>query len=232
MSGHLKRFYVPRTWKVKKKGIKYITKPSPGSHNRNVLLPLNVILRDMLNYANTNREVKFIIEKKNVLIDNIRRWDHKFPVGLFDILSLKETEEHFRIVLDNKGKVVVIKIGKEESMIKPCKIIGKTMIKGKTQLNLYDGKNIVVEKNGYGVGDTVLVVLDKKNLQIKQHIKLDKSALIYLTGGKHIGQVGKVEDIIGSRIIYKTEKGDVVETLKKYAFPIGKDKPLITLTRK
>jgi len=29
--------------------------------------------------------------------------------------------------------------------------------------------------------------------------------------------------------LYKTESGDVVETLKDYAFPIGKDKPLIKL---
>jgi ribosomal protein S4E len=53
--------------------------------------------------------------------------------------------------------------------------------------------------------------------------------LIYLTGGKHIGQIGKIQDIIGNRILYKTESGDVVETLKDYAFPIGKDKPLIKL---
>ena len=52
-----------------------------------------------------------------------------------------------------------------------------------------------------------------------------------MIGGKHIGQTGKVQDIIGNRILYKTEKGDVIETLKEYAFPIGKDKPLIKLTQ-
>ena len=55
-------------------------------------------------------------------------------------------------------------------------------------------------------------------------------SLVFLTGGKHIGETGKVQDIASSRIIYKTEKGDVVETLKKYAFPVGKDKPLIKIT--
>ena len=54
--------------------------------------------------------------------------------------------------------------------------------------------------------------------------------MIYLTGGRHIGEIGKVQDIIGNRILYNTETGDTVETLKEYAFPIGKDKPLIKLS--
>ena len=45
-----------------------------------------------------------------------------------------------------------------------------------------------------------------------------------------MGQTGKVQDIIGNRVLYKTESGEVVETLKKDVFPIGNDKPLISLT--
>ena len=86
-----------------------------------------------------------------------------------------------------------------------------------------------MQKNGYKVGDSILLTLGKKN-EIKEKISLDKGVLIYLTGGRHIGQVGKVQDIIGNRILYKTGTDDTVETLKEYAFPIGKDKPLITLT--
>lgn len=229
MSKHLKRYFAPKTWKIKRKGIKFVAKPIPGAHKIEVSLPLNVILRDILGYANSNREVKFILEKKNIVIDGIRRKDHKFPVGLLDVLSLKDIDEHFRIILDKKGKIELIKIGKDESALKLCKVTGKCMVKGKVQLNLHDGKNIFVQKNTYKVGDSVLMVLGKKN-EIKEHISIDKNVLIYLTGGKHIGQVGKVQDIIGNRILYKTESGDVVETLKEYAFPIGKDKPLIKLT--
>ena len=208
----------------------YVTKPSPGTHKIALSLPLNVILRDMLNYAATNREVKFIVSNKNITVDGIRKKDCKFPVGLFDVLSLNDTNEHFRVLLDKKGKLDLIKIKKEESAIKLCKITGKKSVKGKLQLNLYDGKNILVEKKDFKVGDTILLVLGKK-FEIKEHVKLDKNSLIYLTGGKHIGQIGKVQDIAGRKIIYKTEDDNVVETLKKYAFPVGKDKPLITLAK-
>jgi len=229
MSKHLKRHFAPKSWKIKRKGKKFATKPNPGTHKIGIALPLNIILRDILGYADNNREVKFILGNRNVLVDGVRRKDCKFPVGLFDTLSLNEIDEHFRIILDKKGKMAIIKIGKEESKLKLCKITGKSIVKGKVQLNLYDGKNLIAQKDDYKVGDSILLVLGK-NSNIKEKISFDKGILIYLTGGKHIGQTGKVQDIIGRRILYKTESGDIVETLKKYAFPIGKDKPLISLT--
>lgn len=226
--GHLKRHFAPKTWKIKRKGIKFITKPSPGTHKISMSLPLNVILRDSLDYVDSNREIKFILEKRNVAVNGIRRKDYRFPVGLFDVLSLKDINEHFRVILDARGNISLIKVNEKEKGLKLCKIIGKNMVKGKVQLNLYDGKNIIVQENSYKVGDSILLVLAKKD-QIKEHISLEKGVLIYLTGGGHIGQTGKIEDIRRDRILYKTETGDVVETLKKYAFPIGKDKPLLTL---
>jgi small subunit ribosomal protein S4e len=229
MSKHLKRYVAPKTWKIKRKGIKFVTKPSPGTHKINMSLPLNIILRDILDYAQSNREVKFILEKKNIAVDGIRKKDHRFPVGLFDVLSLNDINEHFRVILDKRGKIGLIRIDEKEKGLKLCKIVGKNIIKGKTQLNLCGGKNIIVKEDGYKTGDAVLLDLSKKN-DIKQKIGLDKNILIYLTGGKHIGQTGRVQDIIGNRILYKTEVGDVVETLKGDAFPIGKDKPLISLT--
>ncbi|MBI2135070.1 30S ribosomal protein S4e [Candidatus Woesearchaeota archaeon] len=229
MTKHLKRYFSPKSWKIKRKGIVYVTKPSPGPHRIGMALPLNVILRDVLGYAATNREVKFMLGNRDVTVDGIKRRDPKFPVGLFDVLSLNDVGEHFRVILDKKGSLALIRISKEESGLKLCKIIGKRMLKGKAQLNLYDGKNIFVEKDSYKCGDSVLVSLDSGGFGIKDHLKLANGSLIFLTGGKHIGEIGNVQDIAGARIIYKAENGDAVETLKKYAFPVGKDKPLIKL---
>ena len=141
-------------------------------------LPMVVILRDMLGYANSSREVKYILEKKNVTVDGIRRRDYRFPVGLFDVLSLNDINEHFRVILDKKGKIDLIKIGKEESMLKLCRIKGKCVVKGKVQLNLYGGRNIIVKEDEYKTGDAVLLDLSKKN-EIKQKIHLDKNVWVY-----------------------------------------------------
>ncbi|MEK6949866.1 MAG: 30S ribosomal protein S4e [Nanoarchaeota archaeon] len=229
MSKHLKTYFAPKSWKVRRKGMKYIAKPSPGTHKIEHSMPLSVILRDVLKYATTKREARHILNKKNVLVDNIARTDYRFPVGLFDVLSFREIDENFRAVLDKKGRISIVKIGKDESKIKPYKIIGKRKVKGKIQLNLSGGKNILADEDKYKVGDAVLLDLEKNN-KIQEAIQLKKDALIYLTGGKHIGQTGKVQEIIGKRILYKAEDGEDVETLKEYAFPVGKDKPLINVS--
>ena len=227
MSEHLKSYFAPKSWKVKKKYVKFISKPNPGPHKIDMSLPLNVIIRDILGYAKSLREVKFILKNKNVAVDGIRRRDPRFPVGLFDVLSFNETDEHFRVVISTGGKIDLVKIDKQESSHKICKITGKSAIKGKVQLNLNDGKNMVTDDPKYKVGDSVLLALNGK-AKIKEKISLDKGAMIYLTDGKHIGETGKVVDIMGNRILYKTNEA-TIETSKKAAFPIGKDKPLIKL---
>lgn len=226
MSKHLKAYFAPRSWKIERKGKKYIAKPSPGTHKTEHSMPLSVILRDVLKYATTKREVRHILNKKNVLVDNVVRTDYRFPMGLFDVLSLKEIDENFRVVLDKKGKISIIKIGQEDSKIKPYKIIGKRKVKGRVQLNFSGGKNILAEEDKYKVGDSVLLDLEK-NGKVLEFLPLSKNMVVYLTGGKHIGQTGKVQEIMGKRILYKAEDGEEIETLKEYAFPIGKDKPLI-----
>ena len=230
MSNHLKRYFAPKSWKIKRKGIKFVSKPSPGTHTIGLSMPLNVIIRDMLGYAKNNKEVKYILEKKDVTVDGRKKRDYRFPVGLFDVLSFTDIDEHFRVILDRKGKISIVKIGKEESKLKPYKVIGKSTLKGKLQLNLSNGENLFADNNKLKVGDSVLINLGKKH-EIKEKIALDKGATIFLTGGKHIGEIGRIQDIKGKNIIYNTEAGEGFETLKDYVFPVGKDKPLITLSK-
>ena len=107
---------------------------------------------------------------------------------------------------------------------------GPLLVKGKVQLNFYDGKNKLAEKNDYKVGDSILLSLPDQ--KISKHLKLQKKATIFLTSGKHVGETGKIEDIAENKIIYKDHNGELVETLKEYAFVIGEDKSLIALEKK
>ena len=227
-SDHLSRLAAPKTWEIKRKGIKYITKPVPGPHKMEAAMPLGVLLKEVLKYAATTKEVKKILNSNDIKIDGITRKDFRFSTGLFDAVELIATNECFRFTLNSKGKLHLVKIKKEESASKPCKITGKTMVNGKLQLNLYDGKNVFAENKSYKVGDTVMLTLPDQ--KIAKHLKLDKKATIFLTGGKHIGEVGNVEDIISNKIIYKDSNNNLIETLKEYAFVVGEEKPLITLS--
>lgn len=224
---HIKRLAAPKTWQIRRKGLKFIAKPTPGPHGLESGMPLNTLMKESLNYANTTREVKKILNTTEVKIDGKSRKDFRFPIGIFDTIGFTGTNEFFRVVLNRKGKIGFIKIKKEESLLKPCKIIGKTMVRGKLQLNLFDGKNVIVDNGSYKVGDTLLLSLPEQ--KISKHLKLEKKSAIFLTGGKHIGEVGNVEDIVEDKVIYKNNKGDLIETSKKYAFVVGESKPIIEL---
>lgn len=224
---HFKRLAAPKTWPINRKGIKFITKSMPGPHRLEIGVPLNILLKNILKYASTTREVKKILNNSEVKIDGTVRKDFRFPVGIFDIIEFTNIHEYFKVVLDRKGKLGLIKINKEEAMTKPCKIIGKTVTKGKLQLNLFDGKNIIVDKNNYKVGDSVVLTLPEH--KISKHLKLDKKSTIFLVGGKHIGEMGDVEDVVESKIIYKDQNGNLIETSKEHAFVIGDKKPLIKI---
>ena len=224
---HLKRLCMPKTWEIKRKGIKFVVKSNPGPHSLKLSMPIALIFRDLLGYAANLREVKHILFNNNVLVDGIRRKDYRFPVGIFDTVAVKETKEFFRVIFDRR-KLALLKIGEKDANLKPCKIVGKIKLGKKMQLNLYDGRNLTVEKDDYKVGDTIVLELPKNN--IKEHLKFEKGNLIYLIGGKHVGLSGTIQDMIGSKVKYKNDEG-VFETLKKYAFVIGKDKPLMAIKR-
>lgn len=226
MSKHLKRLNAPKSWPIKKrKGIKFITKPLPGPHSLNKSIPINILLKDVLDYAQTTREVKKILNESKILINNIIRKDPGFPVGCMDTISIPSTNEYYRLIYNEKGKFILKPIKKEEAGFKLYKIQNKTLLKGnKIQLNLEDGKNILVPKDGYKVGDSILL----ENNKIKKHLKLEKNALIFLTDGKHIGKIGVLEEIYKPSPVTETKisfklDNKKFETLKKFAFVVEKD---------
>ena len=227
VKNHLNRIAAPKNWSFGRRENRWTARSSPGPHSIKNCITQNYILKEILNYASTTRESKKILNANDVKIDGKARKNFRFPVGIFDTIEFTSTNEFFRIVLNKKGKLGIIKIKKEEALLKPCKIIGKTMVRGKLQLNLFDGKNILADDKAYKVGDTLLLVLPQD--KISKHLKLGKNSTIFLAGGKHIGKIGNVENIVEDKVIYKDSKGDLIETSKKYAFVVGDSKMSITL---
>jgi len=219
-STHMKRLSTPKTWPIKRKGLTFIIRPNPGPHTLRESMSISTILTEVLGLAQNRREAEHILNSGKVLVDGVTRKEKKFPVGLMDSLTVGDA--HFRALLNTKGKIYFKTIKKDEVDVKPCKIINKTSIKGgKTQLNLFDGRNMLVKETKYKPGDTVLI--SKK--EVKKHLKFEKGATVYMTGGRHIGGVGVVEEIIeapGSlptRIIIKSGK-EKIEGLKRHAFVV------------
>jgi small subunit ribosomal protein S4e len=125
------------------------------------------------------------------------------------------------------GKIGIVGMGDKEAGIKACKIVGKRMSGKKLQLAMHDGRNILTDNREYMTGDTLIVEIPSQ--KITEHLKLEPKMLVYLIAGKHAGTTGTVENVAQNKITYRTKKGQVFETLKSYAFVIGKGSPAITL---
>ncbi|MDA1196525.1 MAG: 30S ribosomal protein S4e [Nanoarchaeota archaeon] len=227
---HLKRLTIPKTWPVHKKTTVYITRPNPGAHSFSLGMPLNVIMREVLGVTKTRKEVKLILHEQELLVDGKRIKDSNYAVGLMDILSIPNGKT-YRCILDTRGKLAFIEIDKKEQSLKMTKIIGKRKFKGnKFQITLGDGRNMLMEKAPYAVGDTLLYTLPKGD--IKGHFVLQKGASIMLVGGKNSGTLGTIEDIAKDKVIFKDNASKTIETLKKYVLVVGSDKPAYNLTVK
>lgn len=231
---HLKRFNAPKSWPIHPKEDTWTVKPAPGSHAIEDSLSLMVIIRDVLGIADNSKEGKRVINTGNVLIDGRAKKDYKFPVGFMDVITIPRTGESYRVLLDTKGRLTLLSVSGDDAEFKLAKIVDKSTVKGgKTQLNLHDGRNVLVDEDNYSAYD--IICLGVPEQEIKDTFKFGEGATVLVTGGKHIGEVGKIKEIIidesskPNTVIIEKENKDTFLTLKDYAFVIGKDKSAITL---
>ncbi|MFH1455538.1 MAG: 30S ribosomal protein S4e [archaeon] len=231
--GHLLRLNSPKAWPVKRKGITWIARARSGPHTFHSSMPLSVIMRDIIKCAKTLKEVKIILNNKGVLVNGVVVRDHKLPVGLFDTIAIPKIDEYYRMILNHNAYLNLKKIDKNEANLTLLKIKNKTMLKNKKlQLNFTNGFNLLVDKDVYKSGDTLLFDVEKK--QVKEHLKFDKGALVYITAGKKASTLGTYESLhefkglVKDNIIIQT-KDAKFETKKSYAYVVGKTKPVIDL---
>lgn len=227
----LKRYVAPKFWNLQTKKSKWTVAVRPGPHKKMESIPLQILLRDVLKMVETGKEAKNVLQNKEVYVDGKLAKDFAFPVGLMDVVSFPKIKKYFRIVPIKKG-FGPIEISAEESKMKILKIKNKkTLKKGKMQLNMHDGRNVLATKDEYATGDSVLVELPK--IKIVEHMKLAKGNTILIFEGKDIGTIGRVIEVISSgkgesRVLYETDKGKD-ETIKDHVIVVGKTKPLVTI---
>jgi len=228
----LKRLLAPEFWKVPKKSSKWIISPIPSPHKKFEGIPIAIILRDILKIAETRGEAKTIVKNKEVLVDNRIVKDERFSVGLLDTLSIPKIKKYLRVVPSVKG-LQFLEIPEKESKLKICRINDKKILKkGKVQLNLHDGNNLLVAKDDYKTGDSLLLEMPEK--KIVEHVKLENGSLVLISKGKNAGKIGKVKKVVVTRtrepnkVVVELEKKEY-EMIKDYTFVVGKNEPVISL---
>lgn len=221
-----KKLKVPRKEKV------WTLSTAPGPHKKAESMPLGTFIREYLGLADNRKEMRYILNEKTVLVDGARARDERMPIGIFDIVSFPEIEKYYVITVDHRARLIEKGITKAGTEIKLCKLTGKTMLKGgKLQLNLYDGKNILVDAKDskkYSVGDTLAVKIPE--LKIAEVLPIEKGKVAMVSKGRHAGKVGKIIEITKAGLNLKSLTtvecpGETITTSTAYIYVIGDKMP-------
>ena len=236
--GHLKRLAAPPHLKISVKEAVFTVCPSPGPHPKYECIPLLLIVRDYLKYAERAEEARKIIKAGKILVDGRPIKDYKFPVGLMDVISIPETGENFRILPIYRRGLDLVEIPEEESGFKLGKIIRKMHIPGGyIQITLHDGRNIRFEDVDEGrklyTKDTLKISIPSQT--ILGHLKLEEGRYGLLIKGPKQGLHGKIVEI-RKDVVYpakplvklQIQQGEVISILD-YVMVIGEEEPWIKL---
>ncbi len=242
-SRQLKRELAPRFWKIHRKETTWAPNPHPGAHPRQQSIPLVMLLREMLSHARTSKEAEKIVTRSMVKVDGRIRRDHRFSVGLMDVVNIAGVNKIYRMLPKPRQGLSLIQIEEGESAYKLCRITGKETISGgQVQLALHDGRTVIISRKeqsqkpeeGYQVGGAVQVSLPGQ--KIMKYVPFRVGNLGLVTQGRNEGLHGRITTISSGtnarRRIAKIETQDqVFETPAEYVLPIGTEAPLVSLEK-
>jgi small subunit ribosomal protein S4e len=231
---HIKRINAPKRWDILRKGNVFISRPNAG-RSLELAISLNSVIKEFLHKTKTTKESKYLMKRQGVFVNGKRRYDEKFPVGFLDVVSFPSIKENYRLLVNRKDKLFLLKISDEDAKLKLSKVVDKKYLsEDKIQLNCSDGRNFLLRKDDALLkevkkNDSVLYSLYEN--KIIKSLKLEQGALVYLYKGKHVGNLAAVDGFKAENIVFKLGK-DVFETKKAYAFVVGKGKPEISIEEK
>jgi len=186
---HQKRITIAKTWFVPRMTSKYIAFSMSDMEKS---LPLIVAMRDILKLVKIKKELKLLLNSKQIFVNGKIVRETNYPVHLFDSLSMPAVGKFYRTILKDK-KISFKEISEKESAERAYKVIGKKILSGKRiQINLSEGKNIISSEK-INTGD--FIVLDNLKNKIKSIKQLKEGEEVIITAGKHIGKTGKIKKI-------------------------------------
>ena len=194
MTKHQKRLSVPNSWPVERKTDTFTVKADAGPHGE-AGVPLLIILRDVLGYADSRKEARYALNEDNVRINGKPVSDEERPVGMFDILAFVERNEYYRVFPGEGGRLALTPIDADSAGSKLGKIVGKTTVSGgKLQLTLHDGETLLVdESDPYDTRDSIVV--DNEDGEVVAHFEYEEGALVTAVDGAHAGEIGTIDEI-------------------------------------
>jgi small subunit ribosomal protein S4e len=191
---HMKRLKAPKHWMVGKLGGVYTPRPRAGPHKLLESIPLNLLVRNRLQYALSGRELRMVFNQRFIKVDGRTRTDPKFPAGFMDVISIEKTGEKWRLLFDVKGRFALHPIKEAEKNIKVCRVAKQLYGPNRTPfISTNDGRVIQFPDPNINVSDSV--VIDLETGAVKEWIRFKPGALACVTGGANTGRIGEIVNV-------------------------------------
>ncbi|VVB76361.1 30S ribosomal protein S4e [uncultured archaeon] len=222
-----KAISMPRAVHINRKGNFWAVKTKAGPHNKETSVSLGLVLRDYIGVAAVMKEAKHILNHGEVKVNGVVRADHQFPVGLFDTVAIEKQKLFYRVLLDDKGRLV-IKQNEKDLKEKVIKVVKKVMTSKGIQATTNDGRTFMGLKAN--VGDSVKLALPEG--KAGEVIEFKEGALAYITKGAHCSELAVVKQIVAAsakkeKLVKLAEGKEEFETIADNVFIIGKGKSVM-----
>lgn len=238
----LKRESAPGFWPIHRKESTWAPMTRPGPHPRARSIPLNVLIRDMIGWVDVGKEASRIVHDSKVKVDGLARKDHRFPIGLMDVVQFPSIGKAFRLLPKPRRGLSLLPISGEEVSYKLCKITGKNVLRGgKVQLSLHDGRNLVLDtktaaiyEKGLEIGGALQIQLPSQ--RIINYVPFQTGSLGLVTDGRNEGFLGRIATVsLGTQSRPKMARLETTEesfeTPTRHIIPVGLDTPLVSLEK-
>jgi len=226
-----KRISYQGTGRILKKTHVWVLSTEPGPHAKTKSAPLGVILRDVLKFADNAREVKYILTNKVVCVNSNRIKNSRFPVGIFDVLELKDSGKSYRVFYDSKGYINLKELEKGYKKVRYSIISKKTVLKkNRIQVSLDNGYNFLFDvkdaKGKYNLRDGAVFDYEKK--KVVDIIPFAKGTTVYIIAGPHISKSGTIKEIIKGALGKRPEvviegNNETLRTVSDYVHVVPND---------
>jgi len=180
---HQKRLSAPKHYPIERKKTSYVS-TIKGSRDADSAIPAGLFLRDVLEYAETEKEAKEIIRNGDLIRNGEEVGDVQEGVGILDLVKIPETEEKFRAV-KNGDNLDFVPVEDGESV---GKVVGKEMEDGEIVYRLHNGENYRT-KDDFQTGSTLVFGDGVKE------VELEEGAEVLVIKGQHAGDTAEIKEI-------------------------------------
>lgn len=180
---HQKRLSAPKHYPIERKDEKYVA-TIKGSRDADSAIPAGLFLRDVVEYAETEKEAKEIIRNGDLLRNGEPVGDIQEGVGVLDLIEIPQTEEKFRVI-KNRDNLDFVPVESGEHV---AKVVGKTEQGDRFVYRLHNGENYST-KDDFETGST-LVFGDGV-----EEVKLEEEAQALVIRGQHAGETAEIQEI-------------------------------------